>query len=675
MKAPAKKKSKFGRLSSLGVQELHQIALFLPEKHLDFRRIVSSFDSLQDHFSRCELLTLKAAQNDEDIEPAKLATGFIGQILSPPDVQFNGTPMSKFTLTLHDGYQVKFSLFRNAKETLENIENTLDDERNVLISGVPAVFGNTVWIKNVRVFEPHNAGRMIPIYKGKTKVIKPETAGKTVQKHLQESVPLSKDFILNKIGRDQVARFVDPEKLEMVLHAAHWPKSPAVASRANLILDQLAGLVAISKIKEHAQPDKLIGESARLNLTRWMNHTENLEFELTDEQFQIINEIAAAIDSGFPLRAMIQGDVGSGKTVVYALLAISCILDENKDVYVLLPNTTLATQIYTEISELLPNNEKGRAILVTGQKETTRITTSKHRSAEIRIGTTALLFRELKKTPGLVIIDEQQKYSNEQRNKLLTGTTHLLEVSATPIPRSVALVKYGALKVWRLTKNHTKKTIIPHLLIGRDECRQLMGAVKQTLNEGNQAIIVYALKSDSEADNYTDMVSAEQAFHKWERLYPGQVRLVHSAMDDEDKNRAVDDMKQGRASILIATTVIEVGVTIPKAMLLAIVNAERFGLTTQWQLRGRLARKGGVGNFYMLLPSDKNSPDTLDRLNIMLEASNGYEVAEKDLQLRGAGDLSKTSESQKGSDDSMLVGRKIDMRIIDDIIKPQSEID
>lgn len=143
-----------------------------------------------------------------------------------------------------------------------------------------------------------------------------------------------------------------------------------------------------------------------------------------------------------------------------------------------------------------------------------------------------MLFKELINKPDLVIIDEQQKFSRSQREKLLTSTTHLLEVFTTPIPRTTALIKFGALKVWKITKNHTKKTIYSHLLIGKTQGMKILKAVKEKVKNNEQAIIVYALKQESKLELLAGMMSAENAYEKWNKVYPGRVRLVHSEMSD-----------------------------------------------------------------------------------------------------------------------------------------------
>lgn len=664
-KQQSKAKPKFGRLSSLGVTELHQIALYLPEKVVDLRYVITSAEAL----NHC-----LASINPDEIENLKQVPVFLGHIQTPPQIQYRpgSSPMAKINLTLRDGGYLNFSLFGTDKELRALTEDVVEEQKLIAVSGIPAMFGNSVWLNKAKLCDLDFVGTIMPVYAGKARVIKPGTVRKTISKHLDASIPLAVDFILTKIHDSDLKGIVAPEKLEIVLGSAHRPQNITTFKKALHVLDKIAAKASIAKIREHARPKTIENnDSARLDLTRWMNYTDNLEFELTDEQYTVINEVAGEINKGIPLRGMLQGDVGTGKTVIYALLAITCVLDENKNVIILLPNTALALQIHEEIHDLMPEGEKDRVLLVTAENETQFLPRVDNHAA-IRVGTTSVLFKEIDYQPGLVVVDEQQKFGAKQRNQLLGQHSHLLEVSATPIPRSVALVKFGALKVWRLTKNHTKKTIESHLLIGREQGKQLITKVKETVAAGNQAIIVYALKEESDSELFGDLMSAEQAYAIWNRMFPGKVRLAHSQMSSEDKDAAITDMKNGHADVLVSTTVIEVGVTIPKAMLLATINAERFGLVALHQLRGRLARKGGHGDFFMLLPKENNSKATLERLEAMLKTNDGYELAEMDLKLRGGGDLALNSNNQTGSDDSILIGRKIDISVIDQFLSNQS---
>jgi ATP-dependent DNA helicase RecG len=637
---------KLGRLKSLGINEIYQVALYLPDDYLDLR------------------FPLRNAVDVAQATEQEANCCITGMIESLPVISFipGKTSQAKYTLRLEDGYKVHFSLF-GAKEELD--KQALDLlNKPVLVCGKPLVLGQKVFINGAKFYPVDFAGRIMPVYKGKTKVIKPESVLPLVKKHLDQAIPAAAAFIKDSLPLTEIQKVVEPEKLELVLSEAHRPTNPKFTQKALFILDSLAAMIAKDKVAEHF---RFRDESrvARIDATRWHENAMNVPFTLTSEQVTTINEIALELNKGSPCRAMLQGDVGTGKTIVYGMVAITAALQGYK-VGILLPNTGLAKQIFAEIEEWMPSNSPVSPVLITGESDHVEMNAA---GGKLIVGTSAILFRDVGEF-DLVVVDEQQKFSRDQREQLTAGRAHLLEVSATPIPRSVALVKYGAVKVWRLKQNHSHKTIRSHLLIGKEQGKQMLHEVFRTIREGNQAIIVYALKEESEAEAMKEMKSAKEAAAWWEKHLPGRVRLVHSNMKDEQKVKALDDMKRGEADLLIATTAIEVGVTIPKAMTLAVVNADRFGLVSLWQLRGRVARKGGVGDFLMVLTKENPNPRTVERLNVIRECNDGYEVAEKDLALRGAGDLSLKSNSQSGADtNSILIGRAVKLEILDTLME------
>lgn len=643
-------KNTLGKLKSLGIKSEAHVALYLPEKHLDLRRVVT------DAYSASEF-----AQNGHTIAA-------VGKILARPNIESPPKQQSRarITLAMSDGSRVAFTLFEVYDKLVARLDEIMENAgQDVLVAGIPLIFGQTVSLNNATLLPIEYAGKIIPVYKGKPKVMKPDTAREQILSRLENSIPQAAQLMRDGLADYDVSKIVNLSKLEMIIREAHFPTNMKYLERANEILNKLAAVVSKQKLQHHfkSKYDWLV--SARIDASRWADVAANIEFELTGEQVQIITEAAQELAKAVPMRGMVQGDVGSGKTAVYGTLAITAAL-QGKNVAVILPNTALAIQVYEELKSWVPQSSGLEPQLVLGSTDESMI---QHGSqGKLIIGTTAVLFRDVGEM-DFVCVDEQQKFSRQQREQLVSGKTHLLEISATPIPRSVALVKYGAMKVWRLTKNHTKKEIVSSLITGKKEAKRILHLVKETVNKGNQAIIVYALKDESEA--MEGIVSANQAYEKWSVLFPGKVRLVHSNMSEEEKGAALGDMKSEEASILISTTVIEVGVTIPGVMVLAVANAERFGLVSLHQLRGRVARKGSrngqIGEFIMQT-KENPSKNTLNRLQVMLETNDGYVIAEKDTQLRGFGDLGIDSETQTGADESILVGRKIDLELLEEVL-------
>lgn len=288
--------------------------------------------------------------------------------------------------------------------------------------------------------------------------------------------------------------------------------------------------------------------------------------------------------------------------------------------------------------------------------------------AAIYVGTTALLHRMPKTMKnGLLVVDEQQKFSTEQRERLLSSGANLLEATGTCIPRTMALVMFAGANVSRLSKCHVEKNIHTKVYL-HNERPEALKVINDLMAKGDKCLIVYPL---AEHGNDADKIqrSAEGAYQNlWDVRFPGKVRLVHGKMTDEEKNAAIDAMKSGEAQMLVSTTVVEVGIDIPGLKYVAVVDAEQQGLQGIHQIRGRVARKGGEG-FCHLLPSENAKPEALDRLAILERCPSGFDLAVEDMKNRGLGDISINSVTQSGRTPSILVGRDIEINDIDVWVK------
>lgn len=288
--------------------------------------------------------------------------------------------------------------------------------------------------------------------------------------------------------------------------------------------------------------------------------------------------------------------------------------------------------------------------------------------AAIYVGTTALLHRMPKTMKnGLLVVDEQQKFSTEQRERLLSRGANLLEATGTCIPRTMALVMFAGANVSRLSKCHVEKNIHTKVYL-HNERPDALKKINELMANGDKCLIVYPL---AEHGNDADKIqrSAEGAYQNlWSTRFPGKVRFVHGKMTDEEKNDAINAMKTGEAQMLISTTVVEVGIDIPGLKYVALVDAELQGLQGIHQIRGRVARKGGEG-YCHLLPSENAKPEALDRLAILERCPSGFDLAVEDMKNRGLGDISINSVSQSGRTPSILVGRDIEINDIDMWVK------
>jgi ATP-dependent DNA helicase RecG len=495
------------------------------------------------------------------------------------------------------------------------------------------------------------------VYKSIPNIACSETIKKYIDLNLK-NIPIAANHIRSILPIRKINQIINNKTLEQIIYESHRPTSINEGIESIKTLDKLAALFALEKANSGFRLTRSLKGKKIESKVPWQVFLKALPFQLTSSQIDAISNIIKEFDKPYPMRGMLQGDVGSGKTAVYGLVA-AYVAWSGQRVAVLMPNDTLAQQVYEEITGWFP---KLNGILVNGKNKIKELN-----PFQLIVGTTAVLFREYGEF-GLVIIDEQQKFSREQRELLLSDGTHLLEVSATPIPRSVALLKHGSTSVWKIKGNHSNKKIVTKVLTQKDMV-ELIYMVKNHVDAGNQCIIVYPLVNESQAECMEGIMPVVSAYQKWDKMYPGQVVMAHSEMKPEEKAESILKMKNREARILVSTTVIEVGVTIPGVMLLAVIRADRMGLVTLHQLRGRIARQGGVGDFLLCLPQDKVSEKTMRRMNVLVEHEDGFDVAELDLALRGFGDLSSDSNEQSGADKSFLPTRTIAYDLVNELME------
>lgn len=565
--------------------------------------------------------------------------------------------------------KVGFTVFGDSRKFREEL---LANRDRVAMLGTLEVFKDRLWLKSPELVPLNWLGHYRPKYPGKTGVIGPELVRDRVLGHLRSAIPVAARFLAHSL-----AEFGPPARLaelaglpgwplETILLQAHAPKSLELGRKAQHALEVLAAYGVILRAKGS---QRLTGTGSPVVVGPWEKRAAGISFRLTEEQRQAIIDIITDLAAARPMRRILSGDVGTGKTAVYGTVC-AALVDAGRRAVVLLPNESLAAQVAREFRSWWPDLPIG---LVTGSTSDT----DAELDQPLLVGTTALLHRRLPE-PDLMVVDEQQKFSREQREQLVGNDTNLLEVTATCIPRSQALVRYGVVQVSKLTIPHTPKTIHTRIWF-RDQWPELFGRVKKTLADGDQVLLVYPLREKGEENEEDDrengprrntppLRSAEEVYQKWARLYPGRVRWVHGQMSDTDKEDALKALRDGQADILVATTVVEVGINLPKLRRIVIVHPERHGLTTLHQLRGRVARTGGEGWCDLFLPNHVKEK-TMERLRVMEQTTDGFKVAEMDMRLRGVGDLSQNSSKQSGSDDTFLFGRQVRLDILDEVME------
>ncbi|SIS68688.1 ATP-dependent DNA helicase RecG [Zobellia uliginosa] len=379
-------------------------------------------------------------------------------------------------------------------------------------------------------------------------------------------------------------------------------------------------------------------------------YKNHLPFELTGAQKRVIKEIRADLGSNAQMNRLLQGDVGSGKTIV-AVMTMLLAIDNGFQACLMAPTEILANQHYTGIVDLLKGTGINCALLTGSVKQAHRRPIhEKLESGELNIiiGTHALLEDKVKfKNLGLAIVDEQHRFGVAQRSKLWRKNQippHILIMTATPIPRTLAMSLYGDLDV----------SIIDELPPGRKPIKtvhrydsnrlKVFQFIRDEIKKGRQVYIVYPLIQESEALDYKDLMDGYESIARDFPLPDYQISIVHGQMKPADKDYEMERFVKGETQIMVATTVIEVGVNVPNASVMIIESAERFGLSQLHQLRGRVGR-GADQSFCILMTGHKLSTEAKTRLQTMVHTNDGFEIAEVDLKLRGPGDIMGTQQS------------------------------
>jgi ATP-dependent DNA helicase RecG len=376
----------------------------------------------------------------------------------------------------------------------------------------------------------------------------------------------------------------------------------------------------------------------------------HLPFELTGAQKRVIKEIRKDLGSGLHMNRLLQGDVGSGKTLV-ALMSMLIALDNGFQACMMAPTEILAIQHFEGVSEFLAPMGVEVALLTGSTKAAER--RKIHADLEkgtlsILIGTHALLEDKVKfKNLGLSVIDEQHRFGVAQRAKLWRKNKrppHILVMTATPIPRTLAMTFYGDLDVSVIDELPPGRKAIKTVHYFDSKRLSLFQFIEDEIKKGRQVYIVYPLIEESEKFDYKDLMDGYESIKRRFPLPQYNISIVHGKMKPADKEYEMQQFAQGKTQIMVATTVIEVGVNVPNASVMVIESAEKFGLSALHQLRGRVGR-GAEQSFCILMTSYKLSENAKKRIETMVQTNDGFEIAEVDLKMRGPGDIMGTQQS------------------------------
>lgn len=626
-------------LNQVGVMTVENLLYYFPRRYLDYNNRVK----------------IKDLQDGTDVT-------VIATVQSVSAYQAQGKNMSIVNLNLADDTGVMGASWfygKSSRAALESYKSRFVKGADVMLSG------KVKWDKfkrrpnmdrpQVEVLSYHDAssgddpmslhaGRIVPVY-----ALVEGLNLKFLRRAIYQALDDYLDTLLDPLPREMCKRY-DLIGLHQALKDIHFPETLTAYenARRRLVFDELfyvqTRLALIrQQYKRNVKGLTLVRQDGGV-VDRFLGM---LPFKLTNAQARVFQEICDDLESGEPMYRMLQGDVGSGKTIV-ALLALLVSVDNGYQGAIMAPTEILAEQHYRRFIEWLTplGLRVGLFLGRSGTKERRQLRQSLlNGQIHIAVGTHALIqddveFHKL----GVVVVDEQHRFGVRQRTMLKAkgDNPEMLTMTATPIPRSLAMTLHGDLDVSVLDELPPGRTPIKTVLLQSKQQSQAYQLLRNEIQKGHQAYVVFPLIEESET------LAAKAATQECERLktevFPDfKIGLLHGKLSSEDKDAVMSSFSRGELHLLVSTTVVEVGVDVPNATVMVIENADRFGLAQLHQLRGRVGR--GSAQSYCVLVCDSRGEETMARLSIMVETEDGFVISEKDLEIRGPGEFLGTRQS------------------------------
>ena len=615
----------------LGIHKYADLVNFFPNRYIDRTRYYK-INELQNNGAEVQI---------------------IGKIINIKTVEFGKNQKRLVASFVDDTGQMELVWFQGHKW----IRESLKINEVCVIFGKCTSFGNTFNMAHpeIELMSEHKQtfrSAMQPVYPSTETLTNRGVSNKVINKMMMQLFVETQNLFTETLPDYLIAELKLISKKEALINI-HFPKSTEALAKAKfrLVFEELffiqlqlitKNLIQKHKIKGH--PFTKVGEYFN---DFYQNH---LPFALTNAQKRVIKEIRNDMGSNAQMNRLLQGDVGSGKTIV-AFMSMLLALDNGFQACLMAPTEILANQHFIGLSELAQSVNINIRIL-TGS---TRIAQRRiiheeleYGTLDILIGTHALIEDKVKfKNLGLAVIDEQHRFGVEQRSKLWKKNTippHVLVMTATPIPRTLAMSLYGDLDI----------SVIDELPPGRKPIQtvhrfdsnrlKVWKFLRDEIALGRQIYIVYPLIQESEKMDYKDLMDGYESISRDFPLPQYSISILHGKMKPADKDAEMKRFSEGKTNIMVATTVIEVGVNVPNASVMIIESAERFGLSQLHQLRGRVGR-GAEQSYCILMTSHKMSADSKTRMETMVRTNDGFEIAEVDLKLRGPGNLMGTQQS------------------------------
>lgn len=622
------------KLNKLGIFTAQDLMMYFPKKHIDYS-------------SRTLIKKLQEGQTTTVFGYIKSVSSFNTK---------NNLSVTKVVIADESGrFELSFFNAKGNRYLLERMKAQFPVNAGIMVSGVVKRNNYTGLLTMDKptysimtgefLDNPDsnlNIARIVPIY-----TVCEDLSIKTLRKAIFNAIELYKndikniipDFIRERLGimnkKEAVKQIHFPETMDTLEHA-----------RFSLIFEELF-LIQLKLIR--------LRETTAKNTTSYALQVHKdglvqkfinaLPFELTSGQKQAINEILQDMNSDAPMQRLLQGDVGSGKTVVATIMLLAAI-ENGYQGALMAPTEILAQQHYNNLVQWLTPMGLSVGLFLGSHGKRIRQkfeTDLKNGQTHIAVGTHALIQENVEfNNLGAIVVDEQHRFGVKQRNilKKKSQNPQILTMTATPIPRTLALTVHGDLDLTVINELPKGRKPIKTILTGSH--KQVWDLIKKEVESGRQAYVVYPLIDESET------LSAKAATIEAEKLqaevFPQfKIGLLHGKLKNDEKDEVMKDFKAGKYDILVSTTVVEVGVDVPNATVMVIENAERFGLSQLHQLRGRVGRNSLQS--YCILITSSRSQETRERLGIMTETNDGFVIAEKDLQLRGPGEFLGTRQS------------------------------
>lgn len=555
------------------------------------------------------------------------------KVFTPPQVKRirRGLEITSFQVTDATGI-VTVDIFNQVY-----IKNNIVQGKTLYLYGKLEFKYGKMKLSSPEIYFKKPEDNFLPIY--------PLTAGLNQNMMRKFSKEALRHMEVNEPYSDAFLREFKLYDLKSALQAVHFPSELSVVEKARkrVVFDELLVFNRMLDLlgQEQRQESRVIikpGESDCF--------TRKLGFTPTRAQERVMREIRDDLQGTVYMNRLVQGDVGSGKTVI-AFYAMNCMRENGYQSILMAPTEILAKQHYETARELFDEEE---IVCLTGagtaKKKAQQRELIESGKARIIIGTHALLYGDIAyQNLGLIITDEQHRFGVKQRAALsgAGNDVHTLIMSATPIPRSLSLVLFGQTDISIVDELPAGRKPVKTYLIHDNKYKDMIGFIQNELRKGRQAYIVCPLIEDSEG---MDAKSAKQMFEELKECYPGfEMALIHGKMKNAEKQAVMEGFAEGKIHILVSTTVIEVGINVPNTTVMAVMNAERFGLAQLHQLRGRVGR--GREQAYCFLVSDNQN--AYERLRELVKTNDGFVIAEKDMQLRGTGDMLGTRQHGMGT--------------------------